>query len=320
MRSDLEMHIAIGWPYRGRRVEQGEVLHIACEGVAGLAARKEAWRLHYVKGKDAEAIGQIDAASFHLCKDTALDLIKDVDQVIADIVTQFAERPIRIITIDTLNRSLGGSESNDKDMAAYLRAAVRLAEIFQCVVIVIHHCGHIENRPRGHSSLIGNVDAIIEVKKDNGGRTCTEVEDMRDGPKGATTRSRLAVIEVTRDDNGDPITSCVIIPDDDTPAEQIDQRGKAKADPTLKLSAKNRIAFDLLQKAITAHGKPAPGHNHIPPSASVVDTDLWRRFYLAGTSADGQPENTRRAALRRARKALQSKKLIGLCDEMVWIR
>ena len=195
---DVEMHVLLGWTYRGRRVEQGEVLHIACEGVAGLAARKEAWRLHHVEGKDAEAIAQIDAAPFHLCKDTALNLITDVDRVIADIVTQFAERPIKIITIDTLNRSLDGSELNDKDMPAYLRAAVRLAETFQCAVIVIHHCGHTENRPRGHSSLIGNADATIEVKKDNEGRTCTEVEDMRDGPKGAMTNSRLAVIEVAR--------------------------------------------------------------------------------------------------------------------------
>ena len=49
---DIEMHVALGWPYRGRRVRQGTVLHIACEGVAGLAARKEAWRLHhYLHGR-----------------------------------------------------------------------------------------------------------------------------------------------------------------------------------------------------------------------------------------------------------------------------
>ena len=316
---DVEMHVSLGWTYRGRRVEQGEVLHIACEGVAGLAARKEAWRLHHIEGKDAEAIARIDAAPFHLCKDTALNLITDVDRVIADIVTQFAERPIRIITIETLNRSLDGSESNDKDMAAYLRAAVRLAETFQCAVIVIHHCGHTENRPRGHSSLIGNADAIIEVKEDNEGRTCTEVEDMRDGPKGAMTNSRLTVIEVARDDNGDPITSCVSRDDDGTQAEQADEPGRAKAEPKPKLSPKNQIALDVLRKAIAAHGKLAPGHNYIPASAIVVSTDLWRRFYLAETSADGQSEDTRRAALRRARKALQSKKIIGLCDEMVWI-
>src|SRR5258705_2490820 len=80
---DLEMHIALGWPYRGRRVDGGNVLHIACEGVRGLGARKEAWRLHHIQGKGADAVTQIENAPFHLCKDTALDLIKDVDTVIA---------------------------------------------------------------------------------------------------------------------------------------------------------------------------------------------------------------------------------------------
>jgi hypothetical protein len=107
---DLEMHIALGWPYRGHRVEQGEVLHIACEGVAGLGTRKEAWRLHHISGCSLSETEAIDNAPFHLCKDTALDLIKDVDTVLADIVVQFGDQPIRIITIDTLNRSLQRSQ------------------------------------------------------------------------------------------------------------------------------------------------------------------------------------------------------------------
>src|SRR5262245_471748 len=83
---DIEMHIALGWPYRGRRVEQGTVLHIACEGVAELAARKEAWRLHYIASYPAE---EIDAADFYLCKETTLDLIADVNAVASAIAAQF---------------------------------------------------------------------------------------------------------------------------------------------------------------------------------------------------------------------------------------
>src|SRR5215831_10594710 len=188
---DLEMHVALGWNYRNRRVEQGEVLHIACEGARGLGARKEAWRLHYTKDRRAAEIAKIDAAPFHLCENTALDLIKDVDTVMADIALQFGDRPIRIITIDTLNRSLHGSESKDEDMGRYFGAAIALADKFQCCVLVIHHCGHNEERPRAHSSLLGGTDALIEVKKDNHGRVTTEVEEMRDGPNGAQTRSRL---------------------------------------------------------------------------------------------------------------------------------
>src|SRR5262245_25661203 len=32
---DLTMHIALGWPYRGRRVQQGPVIYLALEGGHG---------------------------------------------------------------------------------------------------------------------------------------------------------------------------------------------------------------------------------------------------------------------------------------------
>jgi hypothetical protein len=224
---DLEMHVALGWEYRGRRVERGEVLHIACEGARGLGARKEAWRLHHTQGKSIEEVAAIDNAAFHLCKDTALDLIKDADRVMADIAIQFGDRPIAIVTIDTLNRSLKGSENKDDDMAKYLSAAIAIADKFQCCVVIIHHCGHNEERPRGHSSLLGSADCLISTKKDEHGRVCTEVEEMRDGPGGAQTVSLLRVVDVTYDDNFNPITSCVIVPDD-TVIEQPQEKSRSK--------------------------------------------------------------------------------------------
>jgi AAA domain len=227
---DLEMHISLGWPYRGRDVERGEVLHISCEAGWALGARKEAWRLHHIEGKSAAVIDTIDNASFHLCKETALDLIKDVDAVVDDIFEQFSDRQIRVITIDTLNRSLRGSESRDEDMAAYIRAATLLAEKFQCAICLIHHCGHNEDRPRGHSSLLGAVDALIQIKRDGKGFVRSTVEEMRDGPAGDTTVSRLKVIDVTEDKKGHPISSCVIL---DAP-----EGGRAATEQSVRQDAK----------------------------------------------------------------------------------
>jgi hypothetical protein len=308
---DLEMHIALGWDYRDRRVEQGTVLHIACEGVSGLGARREAWRLHHTHNKEPNEIEYIDAAPFYLCKNTALDLIKEADKVIADIDAQFGDQPIRVITVDTLNRSLKGSESKDEDMAAYLSAAILIAEKFQCLVIIIHHCGHGEDRPRGHSSLLGNTDALIEIKKDGAGIVCSKVEEMRDGPLGAVTRSLLQVIEVTRDDNGNPITSCVIVEAD--PGNPTARKTKHKLSPL------DKIALDTLKRAIGAHGTPPPPTDYIPSYATVVSTDLWRRFYLMGTSSDNEKEDTRRAAWRRSRDRLIAEEIVGFCDDSVWI-
>jgi RecA-family ATPase len=40
---DLALHIALGWEYCGRRVQQGTVVYVACEGERGLNARSEAF-------------------------------------------------------------------------------------------------------------------------------------------------------------------------------------------------------------------------------------------------------------------------------------
>ncbi len=63
----------------------------------------------------------------------------------------------------TLNKSLLGSESKDADMSNYIRAAEAIRDAFQCVVMIVHHCGLDETRPRGHTSLPGAVDAQLSV-------------------------------------------------------------------------------------------------------------------------------------------------------------
>jgi hypothetical protein len=311
---DLEMHVALGWPYRGRRVEQGEVLHIACEGVAGLAARKEAWRLHHVKDRDAETIAQIEAAPFYLCKETALDLIQDVNKVVADIIVQFGGRPIKVITIDTLNRSLKGSESKDEDMTAYVRAAVLLAEKFQCVVIVIHHCGYDPTHPRGHTSLIGAVDADIEVKKDDKDKVCTEVKNMRDGANGAPTCSRLATIEVTRDDNGTPIMSCVIVPDDTMVEQPAGSKAKAKTPSPLGRQFYNALCSAGATQSII---REAAG------GKASITTDQWTaQLDQARLLEPEAPADTGKEVRDRVRQKRSAKlsKYRGELIEFDWIR
>jgi hypothetical protein len=121
------------------------------------------------------------------------------------------------------------------------------------------------------------------------------------------------VIEVARDDNNNPINSCVI-----RAIAASEQEYKA-ANTDQRLSPKVKIALDTLKRALAAVGKRAPAHNHMPAETTVIDVDTWRYYYMAGTSSDGQKKDTRRKAWREARDHLLSKSIIGLIDEMVWI-
>ena len=96
-------------------------------------------------------------------------------------------------------------------MGDYLRAADVIREAFSCTVIMIHHCGIEGSRPRGHTSLTGACDAQIAVKKGHDGTVTCTVEYMKDGPEGDEINSKLEPVEVGTDDDGDLITSCVVV-------------------------------------------------------------------------------------------------------------
>jgi hypothetical protein len=199
---DLAMHSALGWQYRGRRVIAGTVVYCAFEGAEGFKARAAAFRQHHHVPPDAEV-------PFFLMP-TRMDLVKDHAGLIATIQEKSAV-PV-LVVLDTLNRSLRGSESSDEDMTAYLNAADAIREAFECAVIIVHHCGVDGTRPRGHTSLTGTVDAQLAVKRDAADNVLVTVEHMKDGPEGDVIGSRLERVELGVDEDGDPITSCVIVP------------------------------------------------------------------------------------------------------------
>ncbi len=199
---DLSMHIALGWEYRGRRVQKGPVVYLALEGGRGFTHRVEAFRRRH---------GVTDAP-FYLITDRT-DLVRDHKQLIDEITVQSSERPA-LVVIDTLNRSLAGSENRDEDMAAYIRAADVIREAFGCTVAIIHHCGVAGDRPRGHTSLTGAVDAQLAVKRDDAGLIRVKVEWLKDGQEGAEIVSQLKQVELGADSYGDPIVSCVVVADD----------------------------------------------------------------------------------------------------------
>src|SRR6266851_5380304 len=112
-------------------------------------------------------------------------------------------------------------------MGQYVRAADMIREAFNCVVIIIHHCGVDGRRPRGHTSLTGAADAQLAVKRDKAGNVIVEIEWMKDGAEGGLITSRLKPIKVGTDKNDRDITSCIVEAVDDTGATS-----SAKVKPT----------------------------------------------------------------------------------------
>jgi hypothetical protein len=297
---DASMHVALGWEYRGRRVQQGPVVYSAFEGQHGFKKRIVAYRQRFLKDHHEPVL-------FYL-QPKRLDLIKDIGSLIDAIRGQLdGVNPI-LITLDTLNRSLVGSESKDEDMSAYLAAADRLREEFHCAVLIVHHCGVETGRPRGHTSLSGAADAQLAVKRTGKTSTLT-VEFMKDGDEGDVLFSQLEVVDVGRNVHGDPIISCVLVKADPIAASQTSAKCKG---PT----GNNRIALDALTKALLKDGRVPPVCNDIPGYTPCVSEQLWHDcIFKALPHAETKHKNQ---AIKRGVTWLIANHYVGQWNGLVW--
>lgn len=201
--ADLGLHIALGWDYRGHKVQQATVVYVALEGRHGFPARIDAFRRHY----------GVETAPFYLLT-SSLDLVAKSGQLIAAIKAQLGTDLPGVLFLDALNRSLVGSESKDEDMARFLAAAEKVAQELNCAVVIVHHCGIDASRPRGHTSLSGAVESQLAVTKATSGEVIVTVELAKDFAEGTEIVSRLERVELGADADGDPITSLVVLPAD----------------------------------------------------------------------------------------------------------
>jgi hypothetical protein len=300
---DVAMHVALGWEYRGKRVQPGTVCYVACEGERGLGARTEAYRVRKLAESE-----DVDPPFYLLT--TRLDLVVDAAELIADIRAGIGAEHCAAIVIDTLNRSIPGSESRDEDMSAYVKAADLLREAFGAAIIIIHHCGINGERPRGHTSLTGAVDAQIAVKRDEAERIIATVEFMKDGPEGEEIVSRLGVVEVGEDEDGDAITSCVV-----EAADGEDRQSQTKS----HLSPAQGRALQLLADAINLSGEIPPASNHIPPNTQCVAEEVWRECCYRGSISGSGKQDAKQKAFKRAADDLLTAGRIGKWDPWVWI-
>jgi hypothetical protein len=298
---DLVLHVALYWKYRGRRVNGGPVCYMAFEGAEGFKARAEAFRrTHAIKGK----------VPFFLIGTNA-KLVRDHKALIESINGQMAAPPM-VVVLDTLNRSIDGSESKDADMGAYLAAAEEIHQEFDCVVIIVHHCGIDGTRPRGHTSLTGAVDVQIAVKRDASNNIIAEVEAMKDGAEGARFTSALKVIEVGTDDDGQPMTSCVIEPVENAPPSA----GKSAG---TRVTANQNRFLDILRDAVLDAPDAHKTTCNIPGGRTAISREWLKMCCVTKGWLDDDDSNKSRAKLSEMINTLAGKRIIGTTKLFVWL-
>lgn len=201
---DMACSVSSGEQWQGLDTgDEGLVIYISAEGGNGMRFRKRAWEQ---KHKRAPLMRVLPMT-------TIMDDPKDVGQL-AQVLREYQRRikqPIKMLVVDTLNRSMMGNENDNSDMADFVRGCERIQHEHKCGVVVVHHSGKdAERGARGASSLKAATDFEIMVgkKEDIITVTHTRAKDVEPVPP-VICRAEVVTIEGYLDYKGREITSLV---------------------------------------------------------------------------------------------------------------
>jgi len=201
---DLAYHVVAGREWHGKRVRQGPALYLAFEGMGGISRRAQALVQHY---GDEDVPLYIHGADMNL-RDKA------GREALSALLAGLPETPA-LIVIDTLARAMkGGDENSAQDMGALNDAIGALVEATGACILLIHHSGkNKDNGARGSSALLGAIDTELQV--DNG---AIYTRKQRDIEMADPIHFLLRPLTVGIDEDGDAVTSCVVMPASAPPA------------------------------------------------------------------------------------------------------
>ena len=279
----------------GHRITQCPVTYCALEGEGGIAKRIKAWATFY--GKEVPQALRFITQPFDLRAE------RDVIDLASAIVAVGGAGGMTIL--DTLNRAAPGADENSSvDMGDLINASKRLQDLTGGLVLLVHHTGKVEHYgPRGHSSFYAALDGAIEVKCKDKVRKWA-VAKSKDDETGTEYQFDLDVVSVGVDDDGDDVTSCVVVPDATTAAIK---------KMTLPSGANQRIAVEVLANLI--RDSTDVGKGGAPEGKGCIT--FLAAMDLVANCIQGNAKHKRQRA-KEAITALITKGMFGLGDDWIW--
>ncbi len=297
---DMLQSLAGGADWFGHRVTPCHVIYCALEGEGGIAGRVNAYRIRH--GATSENIRYLVQP---------FSLLDGGD--IHDLATAIkaGKNNTNVVVLDTLNRAAPGADENDsKAMGLIIAAAKELQTLIGGLVLLVHHTGKDASKGlRGHSSLHAALDAAVEVRRD-GERREWLIAKSKDGEDGAAHPFKLDVVELGTDQDGEPVTSCVIHPQEEV-ADNIRRILPPK-------SGNLKIAWDALGEALRKAGdvKPEGAPDALPKGRPCLTVEST--LTVIGSRLAVEPKRrTERARL--ALTGLCSKGMVTLQDGFLWL-
>lgn len=290
---DMAAAVASGREWFGYRVKPVPVVYCALEGESGFRLRVAAW-------EQANGCTLPDGLRLVL-QPFKLTEPQDVPDMAAAVLSAGAGA---VTILDTLNRAAPEADENSSaDMGGILEAAKTLQRLTGGLVILVHHTGKDTTKGlRGHSSLFAALDAAVEVTRD-GDRRSWRVAKAKDGADGETHPFRLEVVDLAPDDEGDPVTSCVVR--NDTTAVDI-QRVKVPQ------GGNQRLVYEAIRALFKDGRAGKPGAPALRPCIEL------EAAVLAGAGRLACATDKRTSSSRAAITGMVTRGLLGLNEGWLW--
>lgn len=210
---DWCLAITQGAPILGHRTKACGVVYVAAEAPNGVRKRIEAWRQRNTgNGLPFELIGQ----SPNLRDEAQVgDLAAELRLAREEMANQ--DHRLGLVVIDTLAASMpGGDENAGVDVSAVLSNVAWLGAEIGAFVLVVSRTGKDETRGlRGWSGQFAGADCVIMLtrEEDNPVRV-GKVTKLKDGEDGQRFALRLDRVVLGLDDDGDEVSSAVVVYED----------------------------------------------------------------------------------------------------------
>jgi hypothetical protein len=315
----IAMSVAWGLPVFGRRTRQAAVLYVAAEGGKSVARRL---RVADARLKDAAAVDRFVSKGQREHTRAPVEIVHQAPNLSRDGDPDKLYRTIRqfvhdsaqkgftrvLVLVDTWHASLGGADENSAADAGHaLKPLKDAVEATGAFVLAVHHPGKsAEQGARGSSALLAAVDTSIELrvpgcsgpkpKPASALREATVVK-QRDGESGGQFHFNLPVVPLGVDDDGDPVTTCVVEP---ASSPRVGDDG---------LTERDRAVIECVRLAAAEAG------------GTRGRMDVARKAFINRILQDGGKAAGAKAAWYRSLKTLREADRIACDDhdEWVWI-
>lgn len=207
----MACHIGAGKPWAGLRTKKGQVLYICAESTR----KRLENRVMALREKYAELAG-----SNVLFVPIHMDLLHGESDILDVIAAAKAMEDIALVVIDTLSVTFGGGDENSpEDMGQYVANLKRIKAETGAAVMVVHHAGKDESRGmRGHSALLGALDAELTVERvenppEGWPTRILKSGKLREGLSNADLFAfSLEPCTLGQDSDCDAVSTCVVVP------------------------------------------------------------------------------------------------------------